>query len=641
MTSEVTAYPSPLALAPIDLAARQAHSNACQLHRMKSDLSKSHTVFVIDCSGSMLTHDIHLHRDRQVAAFTMTALEFIAEQLFNGTSNNKDLISLVEFGETARVVFSHEPVSWVLYNKLLERRDSRNYQDREIAKLQEFLQCDSNYLPALDSAGTLLSKGDHEDLALCLFFLSDGQPSDPKKLGISASEAEQLMCTKVEDLSKRFGYRLTANFVGFGNELMDFSTLRRMEATVNAVTDGAKAEFFYCAKMAHSIGEAATSMVTSMTQTRLAISSGGARASPNLTHRSLVSEDDTPSFQRNDWRYLKILNHLVFDQNTQDWVHHSGLPPGASSELFPQQSRAKTEPPPFLAINTLHCGHGVERVAFRSYLANSTNATSFVFGAMVAKETLCVERIEENIEFHKGFLETQSLSASLAEEFNKRILALEDMNIEPCRIIFLPCSVLLVNDPSWKGGKRGVLVEKMLDSKGWTKWNNNAGAVDGKIQHIPLNVEKELEKLKNKSVSFGLGMIEEGDSDDNSEASSDDEEEDEVGTSAAPTTKPSDYLQAFSHFTYLYTNKKVLVCDLQGVYNAEAKPCPMFELTDPAIHYASKHRRMVFGRTDKGRKGHGLFFETHKCNPICKFLALSRRNKNWQKKWRDAGLYGL
>jgi hypothetical protein len=54
-----------------------------------------------------------------------------------------------------------------------------------------------------------------------------------------------------------------------------------------------------------------------------------------------------------------------------------------------------------------------------------------------------------------------------------------------------------------------------------------------------------------------------------------------------------------------------MVCDLQGIFNADMIP-PTFELTDPAIHYASaKGRWMVFGRTDKGRSGTKAFFKTH------------------------------
>ena len=44
--------------------------------------------------------------------------------------------------------------------------------------------------------------------------------------------------------------------------------------------------------------------------------------------------------------------------------------------------------------------------------------------------------------------------------------------------------------------------------------------------------------------------------------------------------------EAFTHFTYRFTKKKVMVCDLQGIFNTDLTP-PTIELTDPAIHYAS------------------------------------------------------
>ena len=92
--------------------------------------------------------------------------------------------------------------------------------------------------------------------------------------------------------------------------------------------------------------------------------------------------------------------------------------------------------------------------------------------------------------------------------------------------------------------------------------------------------------------------------------------------------------EAFTHFTYRITHKRAMVCDLQGIFNADMIP-PTFELTDPAIHYASaKGRRMVFGRTDKGRSGTKAFFKTHHCNKICKMLHLSARNKEWSCDWR-------
>ena len=77
-----------------------------------------------------------------------------------------------------------------------------------------------------------------------------------------------------------------------------------------------------------------------------------------------------------------------------------------------------------------------------------------------------------------------------------------------------------------------------------------------------------------------------------------------------------------------------MVCDLQGVFNTDMIP-PTIELTDPAIHYASsKGRRMMFGKTDKGRSGTKAFFKTHYCTDICKMLHLSSRNKKWNRDWR-------
>ena len=65
-----------------------------------------------------------------------------------------------------------------------------------------------------------------------------------------------------------------------------------------------------------------------------------------------------------------------------------------------------------------------------------------------------------------------------------------------------------------------------------------------------------------------------------------------------------------------------MVCDLQGVFDDSVSP-PVFELTDPAIHYNSKSgRKSVFGRTDLGRKGFRAFASSHVCNGLCKALGL-------------------
>ncbi len=113
----------------------------------------------------------------------------------------------------------------------------------------------------------------------------------------------------------------------------------------------------------------------------------------------------------------------------------------------------------------------------------------------------------------------------------------------------------------------------------------------------------------------------------------------EVTTTNEEQVNHTDYIQAFTHFTYLFTNKEAMVCDLQGVYNADMVP-PTFELTDPAIHYRSKSGKSnVFGRTDAGERGMDLFFKTHKCNRVCKLMKLSRKNKRWKRQWRSRQHY--
>ncbi len=85
-----------------------------------------------------------------------------------------------------------------------------------------------------------------------------------------------------------------------------------------------------------------------------------------------------------------------------------------------------------------------------------------------------------------------------------------------------------------------------------------------------------------------------------------------------------DVLLAFSHWTYMYTKKEVLVCDLQGMLSEDNKPL-RFRLTDPAIH---TRKGQPYGPTDHGHKGQHNFFQTHICSPFCEYLGI----KKWRKQ---------
>ena len=165
MTREITAFPSPLPEAEVDFKAIEANENLKRLLALKPELSTSHTVIV--------KNDVLLYRYIQNAAFSMRALEFIAEQLFSNTSVNSDWVSLIKFGEHPSDELSREPISWYVYNRILGHRNTQRYADRKNAPLIDEWTGGSNYLPALGKVHRLPNLGYHEQLAISVYFFSD------------------------------------------------------------------------------------------------------------------------------------------------------------------------------------------------------------------------------------------------------------------------------------------------------------------------------------------------------------------------------------------------------------------------------------------------------------------------------------
>lgn len=623
MTKEVTAYPEPLSPIPLSPEEREMHRKTISLVRLKPSLCKSHTVLVVDRSGSMNTHDIYMHRDRLTAAYHNLAVEFVGEQILNGTANNRDMVSLVEFEQNATLVIDHEPTTWVTYNKLLSRRKNERFVDRQADLERDYWK--SNYLPALESAEEQLRSRDTPSCALSLLFISDGSPTDARASGLTSDGARQRIVAKVKDISDEFGARLCMTFVGFGNHSGDFQVMQDMAKAVSE--SGSKAEFIYCQNTSFSLGQAMSSLISSTLVTRTNLMNGA------LTTRTFVQENKNDTGHE-EWKLYQIIDHWVYDPSQRKWVPYGGLPPGS---LHTPEHRSlasmilkRGTKPQCLAMSQKTIGApGAERLAYRCSLCDTFDRDSMVLGEMVAKETKTVELVKQQEDFHKEFFESQTLAGTLAEEFNKRVNALA--SFEHRKIHFLECSVLILRDDAWPGGKRGVLVEKRLSLDGWTKWTDNAGGADGVKFHAPINVDLELDEIQ-RGIS---GLVpeedeEEEDSEYSGEESQEDKNEEREGD-ALRDFKASAFLQAFSHFSYRYTNKRVLVCDLQGVFDEESST---FELTDPAIHYRSrKQKRNCFGRTDLGQAGVDKFFATHKCSKLCRILNLTARNPEWRRKW--------
>ncbi|XP_046361778.2 eukaryotic elongation factor 2 kinase-like [Haliotis rufescens] len=79
----------------------------------------------------------------------------------------------------------------------------------------------------------------------------------------------------------------------------------------------------------------------------------------------------------------------------------------------------------------------------------------------------------------------------------------------------------------------------------------------------------------------------------------------------------SDILQAFGHFTWNFTNERLVICGLRGVRRKGH-----FRLSDPTIHSVSSENGsgvgQDFGPRDKGLDGIISFFRYHRCNDICR-----------------------
>jgi len=90
-------------------------------------------------------------------------------------------------------------------------------------------------------------------------------------------------------------------------------------------------------------------------------------------------------------------------------------------------------------------------------------------------------------------------------------------------------------------------------------------------------------------------------------------------------------LHAFSHWTYQRSNGLLMVTDLQGVQVAGSDGKNVFMLCDPAVH--CKHvYRYSRTKTNWSTAGMDSFFETHRCNNICRSLSLTPKSSSFTCK---------
>lgn len=110
---EVTSYarplklePVPLKLEPVPLATgmQKQHDQAQNMVRKDLDSWTSHTVMIVDTSGSMKTSDMWGTRNRLDSVWVSVALDFLAHRLEGGAVGVTDVVSIITMGETANIL---------------------------------------------------------------------------------------------------------------------------------------------------------------------------------------------------------------------------------------------------------------------------------------------------------------------------------------------------------------------------------------------------------------------------------------------------------------------------------------------------------------------------------------------------------
>lgn len=87
--------------------------------------------------------------------------------------------------------------------------------------------------------------------------------------------------------------------------------------------------------------------------------------------------------------------------------------------------------------------------------------------------------------------------------------------------------------------------------------------------------------------------------------------------------------QAFSHFSFVASDYRLMIVDIQGVDDS---------YTDPQIHTADGRG---FGAGNLGTFGMEKFLESHRCNEVCRWLALRSINEQYKPGGTAAPAYRM
>ncbi|KAJ3061386.1 hypothetical protein HDU99_005579, partial [Rhizoclosmatium hyalinum] len=281
---EVTSYVLPIGIdrVPVSRDDNEMHAKWAATLKATPSMCTSHTVLVVDQSGSMRTSDVTDYRHRRVflsdAVFGTIALDLVGKSLDSGLALPTNALSLIEFADTAVLTIDREPITNVLFNKLIDKRTEAKPRSH------------GNYQQALDLCDEILAVDEGNGAcAILLLFLSDGKPSD--QIPFSNSH-EEIFGSQVRQLSEKFKNQLTVGTIGFAGEGTDFKVLEHMAKQASA---GGSVGLFQKSQASSVALSSAVSLLgskLSQTQTRLT-----ALANTRLTGRGTLRVLETEGHQ--------------------------------------------------------------------------------------------------------------------------------------------------------------------------------------------------------------------------------------------------------------------------------------------------------------------------------------------------------
>ncbi|RYG98796.1 hypothetical protein EON65_51000 [archaeon] len=541
------------------------HAEAANRVHLDPSIITSHTILIVDMSGSMKQSDMNGHKTRARGVYYNLAEQFVAGSLpplsqvgaYNAGKARSftDVVTLLEMHDAAEVVFVQEPISWVLYNKFVERAESKGTHNH------------GNYYPCFEHAFAFLDEHlDQDKCALSIFFFSDGRPSDyttGRGLSNFPFNLYNLISAKTASYRGRFSFFA----IGFGQSGDEFSIMREM--VQSAQRAGAKGMFGSSYHNDTLLSTTLTSLTTTLTEARTLLSrldlgnaSAVTREKVNTNKYSITEQANKFAFNTRNWRFFN--DEHALKGRVQLQLDNNETTGGSSYKWVPVslQNTAATG----LAVSKAYFAEGAERIVF---LMNEVDKYGQIIGqALVAKESLYKQK-RNDLKYlrcwHRTFVKTQIKAAELANKFNNR---LDDLGVSQAipRIEFLACSVYECYD-AVENKEYAFLAEPRLDPSCYMKWNNNAGGVDG-IEKINLRAvrklaaileEERVEEQERKGESK-FAAIGEGDEDEKD--GNDDREDELVGPTKFLVPSPSrlrfrhhledrilesDIPQAFSH----------------------------------------------------------------------------------------------